>query len=809
LPTIAAVVGVYNGEDLIGETVRSILDQTRPADELIVVDDGSTDGTAEILAGFGDAIRVIRQTNGGCPAAFNRAFSEARSEFVAMCGADDLWEPTKLERQAAALARFPEIDVAFGGSWSFGSVELPWPDPPGVGILDGDELYRVLFDENIICASSIVVRRRLYNDLGPFIEQVNGERFACDDYDYWLRALESKAVFYYEPGIHTYYRRHAGNATHNQVWVCKSRTATHAIHAPHVEDRQLLARTMGSDLRLQARAELAVGSVAAARRSFMRSLRYERNIRAVAFVLILLLPPTWVRALVERWERIRPSAHRLRARTRKWLALGRPSDLKQTFVGLALTAQRRSSLSRLLPRPLRRMLRRVAGKGIESINSHATPVDDWSRPLVEGRQMVDLPVNAQPPVLQPSHDGSRAGNGVSESTETGGRCRCLLVTASLDAGGMDEVVAFLAQRLPASGVDVAVMHAVGDTPSELGRAGNALRAKGIEVVSMHETAGRRWLREWHPDVISAHGAPGWVLEEAASIEIPYVDVLHGMHSLFGVDWSAEEQRSGDVAAVVAVSELVRSQYLAGVPSYPADRVVTIPNGVDTDRQRTIDRAVARAALGLENEFLFVSLARHCLQKNSFALVSAFDDVASMHRDAHLLVAGRVDDPLYATQVRQLRDRLPDANRIHLRDHAPDPALILSAADAFVLDSFFEGWALASMEALYAGLPTIVSDVGGAREQVGPQGKRGYLVPNPLGDPLIVNWETMRAACYRPQDNRQELVDAMSKVVSERDRWAEQRGELAAESADRFNPDLCVSRHAELLTAVAASAGVLT
>jgi glycosyltransferase involved in cell wall biosynthesis len=137
--------------------------------------------------------------------------------------------------------------------------------------------------------------------------------------------------------------------------------------------------------------------------------------------------------------------------------------------------------------------------------------------------------------------------------------------------------------------------------------------------------------------------------------------------------------------------------------------------------------------------------------------------------------------------------------VHLRDNIADPARLLAAADAFVLNSFFEGWALASMEALCAGLPVVVSDVGGAREQVGSieQG-RGHLVPNPIGDPVRVNWETIREARFQRQANRGALVSAMSALVSERSEWRSARDRLIRESAERFDPEVCLRRHALVL-----------
>jgi glycosyltransferase involved in cell wall biosynthesis len=373
---------------------------------------------------------------------------------------------------------------------------------------------------------------------------------------------------------------------------------------------------------------------------------------------------------------------------------------------------------------------------------------------------------------------------------------------------MDEVVAFLARRLPGRRMHTAVLHATSDpsaTGDPSGRLGQMLQSAGIEVREADERAASAWIQHWRPDVITAHGAPDWVLDIAERLSIPYVDNLHGMHTHFWADWRAEAARSARLSAFVSVSELVRDQYLAGNPSFPASRIVTIPNGVDDQRRATGDRAAARDRLGLAGEYLFVSLARYCLQKNTYGLLTAFAEVAQQHGDAHLVVAGRPDDIRYYRRVLRLRDSLPCADRIHLRDHVTTPAELLAAADGFVLDSFFEGWSLASMEALFAGVPVVLSEVGGAREQIGDDRTRGHVVTNPLGDPLQVNWDAAGEARYQPQANRDELAAAMRDLIAGREEYLSHRDRLAAESAARFSADSCLDQHAEVLRAVAAGA----
>ena len=448
----------------------------------------------------------------------------------------------------------------------------------------------------------------------------------------------------------------------------------------------------------------------------------------------------------------------------------------------------------------------------------APRIEDWSAPLLmTGGHSAGMPrtppanltADAEPGPAPEARTGSHrlARLRAPVLAESGmSTMRCLLVTSVLNVGGLEEVVATLARRLPEFGIHTAVLD-VQSHPSSNGQPrgylGQVLRDEGIEVHETDEAGADSWISRWRPDVLSAHGPlPAGVLASANHLSIPYIETLHGMHDLFGADWRAEAARAAKMSAIVSVSELVRLQYLAGNPGFPSARIVTIPNGVDEERRRGGDRATARERLGLCDEYLFVSLSRHCLQKNTYGLLAAFSDLARHHPGVHLVVAGKLVDPRYGRQVLRLREGLPCRDRIHLRSHLADPASLLAGADGFVLDSFFEGWPLASMEALFSGLPVVISDVGGAREQMGHDPARGYLVTNPLGDSLMVDWESMRTARYRTQANRNELVTAMRRLVDNRQDYLEHRALLAAESAARFSADTCMARHATLLRAVA-------
>ena len=104
MPTIACVIPAYNREGSIERAVRSALDQTVPPQEIIVVDDGSTDGTQSVVAAFGSSVRCITQENAGCASARNRGVHEAQSEWVAFLDSDDYWTPHHLEKMELAIS---------------------------------------------------------------------------------------------------------------------------------------------------------------------------------------------------------------------------------------------------------------------------------------------------------------------------------------------------------------------------------------------------------------------------------------------------------------------------------------------------------------------------------------------------------------------------------------------------------------------------------------------------------------------------------------------------------------------------------
>ena len=119
---ISVVIPAFNAERHIGRAVRSVLAQTRAADEIIVVDDGSTDGTAEAVRSFGETVRLIQQPNAGASVARNTGIEAAAGEWIAFLDADDEWLPEKLDAQQSLHQQYPDL------KWSFARLEWSHPD---------------------------------------------------------------------------------------------------------------------------------------------------------------------------------------------------------------------------------------------------------------------------------------------------------------------------------------------------------------------------------------------------------------------------------------------------------------------------------------------------------------------------------------------------------------------------------------------------------------------------------------------------------------------------------------------------------
>lgn len=217
LPLVSVVMPAYNAGPYIEQAIRSVLEQDYPNIELIVVDDGSKDGTPEAVeALFGDRVRVLRQKNGGPAAARNLGIRASNGTLLAFLDADDVWLPGKLQAQVSYMLAHPDIGLVYGKFLRWESIAdgsfLPPPPPEGdgPGLVEAHSgwIYRELLFDNIVHIITALVRKTVLESVAGLDESLR----TGEDYDLWLRVSRQTKASKLNQTL-AYYRVHAQSTT--------------------------------------------------------------------------------------------------------------------------------------------------------------------------------------------------------------------------------------------------------------------------------------------------------------------------------------------------------------------------------------------------------------------------------------------------------------------------------------------------------------------------------------------------------------------------------------------------------------------
>jgi glycosyltransferase involved in cell wall biosynthesis len=185
-PRVSFITPNYNHTRYISAAIDSVLDQTYRSFEIIVVDDGSTDNSREVVAGFGDQVRYIWQENQGLGGARNTGIRASQSELIGLLDADDQWLPTFLETMVALADQHSQAAVYYCCARGMDIEGHDLPQVFGGPVGSPDILYRTLLRANFLIPSTILMRRSSVMKAGMF-EQTLRSIHGCEDWDLWLR----------------------------------------------------------------------------------------------------------------------------------------------------------------------------------------------------------------------------------------------------------------------------------------------------------------------------------------------------------------------------------------------------------------------------------------------------------------------------------------------------------------------------------------------------------------------------------------------------------------------------------------------
>lgn len=250
-PLISVVIPAHNAERYIDEALASVRSQTFSDYEILVIDDGSTDRTSEIASSY-DGVILLTQSNRGAAAARNTGIRAARGKYVAFLDADDMWLPSKLEKQAAQLLENPQSQWSYTDALVFDAARgMICRIGERIRLYQGD-ILRPLLLRSFIPSPTPVVKKTALAQAGLFDEA--RERRIGEDWNLWLRLAE----------------RHAATLIDEPLAMIR----THALNTSRVTDtleayrskRSILERAMArnpgasSGMRLRARANIAVSA---------------------------------------------------------------------------------------------------------------------------------------------------------------------------------------------------------------------------------------------------------------------------------------------------------------------------------------------------------------------------------------------------------------------------------------------------------------------------------------------------------------------------------------------------------------------
>lgn len=304
-PLVSVIIPAYNAVQWIQETIDSVLNQTYPTIEVIVVDDGSTDDTADLVAAYSPHVTYVYKENGKRASACNRGIPASHGRYLAFVDADDLWTRDKISLQMALFIEHSDLVWVYCDAMKFDdSGKMLYKVSQAVHHDSGNILKPLLLHNFIPCPTP-VIRRDVFDRVGLFNETI----LRSEDWDMWLRIAAHFPVGYVAQPL-AKHRVHQSSLTQSGD----------TIHALRVR-LDIVERTVASNpdrlspLRAQAlsNVHLGIGQTRAqrgdrsgAREGFWDAFRlYPKNIKLIAYWLAALLPLSWLRLLSQcrRWMR--------------------------------------------------------------------------------------------------------------------------------------------------------------------------------------------------------------------------------------------------------------------------------------------------------------------------------------------------------------------------------------------------------------------------------------------------------------------------------------------------------------------------
>lgn len=371
-----------------------------------------------------------------------------------------------------------------------------------------------------------------------------------------------------------------------------------------------------------------------------------------------------------------------------------------------------------------------------------------------------------------------------------------LAVQTMDKGGLEEVVRLLAVEMQHRKIPVKVF-----CIQSGGIIADDLRAMGIEVLCFNgnRKALMAYCRENRPMLVNTH----YVLEHLdvfGELGIPVVEVIHNMYVFLndmGVD--IEKRKAPHINHYIAVSQKAKEVFCYKFPEISEAKITVIGNAFEGRNEVSRSRVEVRASLGIpQDAFVYIVVGSIDARKNQIGILRAWNIFKRITDEpAILVIVGGGTDYEYEYKVQQLLQDRSLGEDIIFTGHSNEIHNLLNAADAFVLDSYYEGWSMAATEALVCGLPLIHADCGSGAELTAG-GAFGILIEHPLKNvAAYTGMELYNAMHAGVNENIEQLVGAMLDVMDKKEYWAEHRHAIREYATEHFSTADVLDKYLEV------------
>ena len=720
---VSVVLPVYNQANLIEESIESVLNQTHQNFELIIINDGSSDGVEAVLERYLDhpKVRCFTQVNQRLPKALSNGFSFARGEFWTWTSADNIMEPRMLELLVGKLRAEPELGMTYADYYAIDDLgnllyDRSWrahnrPNPASGEIRPQrtTEMLNIVQDNFI--GPCFMYRGWIGRCMGDYDPQLGVE-----DYDYWMRINAFFPILHLGDDRLLYRYRVHDNTLSAKAHEHKILEKAQQLMAYEKERAVFYGERLAYVADSVGRAWLqAHGILDAAINSF------ENDVNVVALAIIssecaenniseLLHSERPLAIIIDRTKtRYHKLSQLFGARSCIVLACDKVSADRVKLVSSTCPVIDANSAITL------NSLESFA-KNLLFIRSTRTPEElkrELPRPI---SQIISRHVALQ--------------------------------VDSFTQGGMENVVIDLALSLGENGCRVTI--------ANFGKSGDATekaKERGLKVVSMSDNlsdeAYRSWLIEEGVDLVNAHYSIRGA-DVCFSAGIPCIQTIH--NSYVWLDpVQIEKYRIADqyISQYICVS-MTAARYADVVLGLDASKMRVVPNGIDPDAidiaNFEANRTSMRGTWGVEDTApIYLNVASIMATKAQLPLVRAFAQVVENIPQARLVLLGTVMEAPYQSAIEKAVRELGLQKHVIFSGYDRQVSRHYHAADVFVLPSYWEGWSLSLGEAMTNGLSCVITDVGSAYEFEGFDNVE--IIEPPFGDIALLNYKNLGDFVY--------------------------------------------------------------